>query len=143
MPSNPYQPPNAAVSDISSSPKPTRTVLLWLVAAYWVLNGLAHLIQLVPAIPVLSALPGEMLVATALALLIGVLSVWGGIMLIRCSRRAVPILLSVFAIEALWMLVAWSMVSFSNVSTFTLAASAIACASIAYVLFLGKKGALR
>ncbi len=141
--SNPYRPPTTAVSDPASLSRPAGAILQWLAAGYWLVNGAAHLLQLVPAFPVLATLPTVMVVAAVAAAVVGALSLWGAIMLVRHKKRAVPILVSVFVIEVLWFLIALFFVSAAGMSTSTLIGYAIASASIAYVLFLGKRGMLK
>jgi len=139
----PHHPSSTTISDPAPRLGPLGSISLWLAAGYWLVNGVAHLLQLIPATPLLATLPAAMIVAAIVAAVVGVLSLWGAVMLVRRRKSAVPILVSVFAIEVLWFLVALLFVSAAGVSTSTLIGYAIACASIAYVLLLGKRGMLK
>lgn len=140
---NPFQPPKAVVSDSISPPKSPHAILIWLAAGYWLINGAAHLLQLVPTIPVLTGLPGVMLLAVTVAAVIGVLSLWGGVMLLRRKRKATPLLLSVFSIMALWFLIRLYWVPLANTAPSAIIESVIACASMGYVWYLAKRGFLK
>lgn len=119
---------------------PSRPALLWVSAGYWLVSGIAGLIPIVIAFPMLSQMAPEALLFVAAAALSHAFSLWGAILLLRRKQSAIVFLVLVFILGAVALLLTGK--SPGSLDTFAIVLWAIAAATVAYAIFLRRKGVL-
>jgi len=135
-------PPINSNSSISAAQAPVqRYLLLWLSSGFWLISGLAGILQLIISIPHLTQASAFTLLFFAIAALSHLLSLVGAVQLFRQRRSAIPFIVVVFVlyIGAL-LLTSRSPAGWGLFSIFLLAISAC---TIGYALLLNRKGILK
>ena len=129
-----------ASSSAKSLPRRSRSLLLWLASGFWLLSGVAGLVPILLVIPTVPQMPLSTLLFVAMAALSHVLSLWGAILLLRCKRSAIPLLVVVFVLGLTPLLL--TNTSPVNWDTFTKIVWCIAIATIGYAMLLRRRGVL-